>query len=75
MGKIYHLGLNEEKIKGARFAILPGDPERVLIIAKKFSPTSAFLQRRLAFMVVCEFIQSLFCVVTNLDFLKNEPDK
>lgn len=31
--KMYHIGLNEEDIKGAKYAILPGDPARVPKIA------------------------------------------
>lgn len=37
---MYHVGLNKEDLKGARFAILPGDPGRVKEIAKLLdSPT------------------------------------
>lgn len=32
--KMYHIGLCKEDIKGATYAILPGDPGRVLAIAK-----------------------------------------
>lgn len=31
--KMYHIGLSKEDIKGAKYAILPGDPSRVKIIA------------------------------------------
>ena len=31
--KMYHIGLSEDDIKGARYAILPGDPKRVEVIA------------------------------------------
>lgn len=34
--KMYHIGLSKEDIKGATFAILPGDPDRVLKIASYF---------------------------------------
>lgn len=33
---VYHLGLSREMIKEAKFAILPGDPQRVPKIAKTF---------------------------------------
>ncbi len=32
---MYHIGINKETIEGAKFAILPGDPKRVELIAKK----------------------------------------
>ena len=32
--KMYHIGLSKEDIKGAKYAILPGDPGRVASIAK-----------------------------------------
>ena len=38
MGRMYHLALDQEVIEGARFAFLPGDPERVPRIAKAFDP-------------------------------------
>lgn len=31
---MYHIGLKKEDIKGAKYAILPGDPKRVIEIAK-----------------------------------------
>ena len=31
--KMYHIGLSKEEIEGAKYAILPGDPSRVRIIA------------------------------------------
>ena len=31
--KMYHIGLSKEDIKGAKYAILPGDPGRVPKIA------------------------------------------
>lgn len=32
--KMYHIGLSRENLKGAKYAILPGDPGRVLKIAR-----------------------------------------
>ena len=40
MSKVYHLGLDEGKAEEARFAFLPGDPDRVKFIARKFDPNS-----------------------------------
>lgn len=40
MNKIYHLGLDEGKIEEARFAFLPGDPDRVQFIAQNFDSNS-----------------------------------
>ena len=33
--KMYHIGLSKEDIKGAKYAILPGDPGRVEKIAEQ----------------------------------------
>ncbi|MBU1486458.1 uridine phosphorylase [bacterium] len=40
MKAVYHLDLDQEKIKGAKIALLPGDPDRVNTIAKGFDPES-----------------------------------
>ncbi len=40
MSKVYHLGLDEGKIEEARFAFLPGDPDRVKFIAQNFDSNS-----------------------------------
>ncbi|MBU0566534.1 uridine phosphorylase [bacterium] len=40
MKTVYHLDLDQEKIKGAKIALLPGDPDRVASIAKGFDPES-----------------------------------
>lgn len=40
MKTVYHLDLDQKKIKGAKIALLPGDPERVASIAKGFDPES-----------------------------------
>ncbi len=45
MGKIYHIQLNRKMIGGAKVALVPGDPARVLKIAEKLSNKS----RELAF--------------------------
>ena len=39
MSKAYHLGLNEGKIEGAKFAFLPGDRDRVKFIVRRFDPS------------------------------------
>lgn len=39
MKSVYHLGLDEEVIKGARAAFLPGDPDRVPAIAETIAKT------------------------------------
>ncbi len=40
MSGVYHLGLDEGKIEEARFAFLPGDPDRVKFIAQNFDSNS-----------------------------------
>ena len=40
MSNVYHLGLDEGKIEEARFAFLPGDPDRVKFIAQSFDSNS-----------------------------------
>lgn len=42
--KMYHIGLSKEDIKGAKYVILPGDPDRVEKIAK-FLEESEFITR------------------------------
>ncbi len=37
MGSVYHLDLDKKKIRGAKIALLPGDPFRSQIIAEKIS--------------------------------------
>ncbi len=49
MGRMYHLALDQEVIEGARFAFLPGDPERVPRIAKAFDPEAREIARRREF--------------------------
>lgn len=41
--KHYHIGLNQEMIREAKFAILPGDPGRVPVIAQQIDPDAKFL--------------------------------
>lgn len=43
MKKVYHLDLDEKKLKGAKFALLPGDPFRTRIIAKAFDKNSKWI--------------------------------
>lgn len=43
MEKQYHIGLNQEMLEGAKFAILPGDPGRVPKIASQISRISTRL--------------------------------
>lgn len=45
-GKPYHIGITKEDIKGAKFAILPGDPGRVKIIAELCSDAKFLGQNR-----------------------------
>lgn len=40
MKTVYHLGLDQKRIKEAKIALLPGDPDRVKTIAKGFDPES-----------------------------------
>lgn len=35
MGKIYHINMDQDQIRGARLALLPGDPFRVPVIAEE----------------------------------------
>ena len=39
MSNVYHLDLDKKKIRGAKIALLPGDPFRSQIIAEKISET------------------------------------
>ncbi len=43
MGNIYHINLNKKMIKNARVAIMPGDPARVIKIARELSKKSVEL--------------------------------
>ena len=43
--KVYHLALDEDRIEGAKVALLPGDPDRVPRIARRLDPEA----RELAF--------------------------
>lgn len=36
MKRVYHLALSEKELKGAKYAFLPGDPDRVPVIAQAF---------------------------------------
>jgi len=46
LGKMYHIGLAKEDIKGAKYAILPGDPGRVKKIAGALdNPTKLAVNR------------------------------
>ncbi len=48
-GKMYHLALDREATMGARFAFLPGAPERVPKIARAFDPQARELAWRREF--------------------------
>ena len=48
MGSIYHLDLDKKKIRGAKIALLPGDPFRSQIIAEKISETYGTVNKKLA---------------------------
>jgi len=47
--RMYHLALNAEMIEGARYAFLPGAPERVPVIARGFDPGAKELASRREF--------------------------
>lgn len=44
--KMYHIGLSREDIEGAKFAILPGDPDRVESIAKYLENSKELTKKR-----------------------------
>ena len=44
--KMYHINLSKDDIKGAKYAILPGDPGRVLSIAKYLENAERISQNR-----------------------------
>ncbi|MBI2470582.1 MAG: uridine phosphorylase [Planctomycetes bacterium] len=48
MGSVYHLDLDKKKIRGAKIALLPGDPFRSQIIAGKISETYGTVNAKLA---------------------------
>jgi len=48
MGSVYHLDLDKKKIRGAKIALLPGDPFRSQIIAEKISETYKTKNEKLA---------------------------
>lgn len=48
MAEVYHLDLNKKAIKGARIALLPGDPERVATIADSISKAYGAPSSRIA---------------------------
>ncbi|MBM4067080.1 MAG: uridine phosphorylase [Planctomycetes bacterium] len=48
MGNVYHLDLDKKKIRGAKIALLPGDPFRSQIIAEKISETYGTVNEKLA---------------------------
>ncbi len=48
MSTVYHLDLDKKKIRGAKIALLPGDPFRSQIIAEKISETYRTANEKLA---------------------------
>ncbi|HLD17331.1 MAG TPA: uridine phosphorylase [Coxiellaceae bacterium] len=42
--KQHHLQLNKAMIQGAEYALVPGDPQRVEVLAKAFDPNAQFLE-------------------------------
>ena len=48
MSTVYHLDLDKKKIRGAKIALLPGDPFRSQIIAEKISETYGTVNKKLA---------------------------
>src|SRR3990167_6573260 len=48
MSTVYHLDLDKKKIRGAKIALLPGDPFRSQIIAEKISETYKTKNEKLA---------------------------
>jgi len=61
--QVYHLNLSTEKIKAAKFVLLPGDPKRVEVIAKT-SPLEVGKSCELAY-------KREFC--TFLSYIENTP--
>lgn len=49
MSPVYHLKLDKKVTRGAMFAFLPGDPDRVLKIAQAFDPDSREIARNREF--------------------------
>lgn len=48
MSTVYHLDLDKKKIRGAKIALLPGDPFRSQIIAERISETYGTVNKKLA---------------------------
>jgi len=48
MNSVYHLDLDNEKIQGAKLALLPGDPFRSQIIAEAISAAYGTRNEKLA---------------------------
>ena len=46
MDKVFHLGLSTEQLKGAKLAIVPGDPERAERIANKLEKSICLAKTR-----------------------------
>ena len=65
MPHVYHLCLDQQKILGARFAFLPGDPGRVPEIAHAFDPQSKELAWRREFRTYLGEIQGENVLITS----------
>ncbi len=65
MKNIYHLGLSRDMIKEAKFAILPGDPERVPKIARAFDANAAKLAWKREFRTWLGELEGMMVLVTS----------
>lgn len=65
MDRVYHLKLDKEATRGAMFAFLPGDPDRVLKIAQAFDPDSREIARNREFRTLMGNLQGEPVLVTS----------
>lgn len=63
--KAYHLDLDEKKVPGAKYVLLPGDPERVEDIAKKFDSKSKQIAKNREYCTYLGKIYSQNVLVTS----------
>ena len=71
MKSIYHLGLSREMIKEAKFAFLPGDPERVPKIAKTFDENALEAAYRREFRSWLGKLEGKVVLVTSTSKIKH----
>ncbi len=65
MKKVYHLALDSETIQGAKFALLPGDPDRVPKIAAALDPAARQIAQRREFLTYLSRLDGKSVLVTS----------